>query len=430
MLFVVEECYNCFVMKFSRSTLISIIAFFTIYAISCIFKLSSNIIMPIFQQRFALSHAMTGLITGAYYIGYAPMQLFASPLCKKWGTHNVIGGFILLSMAGALFWAFAKGSAYVLIGRFLLGIGVGPAYIGILYYITTITDKKTYALLAGIANCAGNAGGIMASAPIKMLVELFDIRGTFLFFALLLATLSTALFILGKNENRILTHSDDSSLKKNIKDAFKTLISSKILKSSAVVWMSFNVYQLCYIGLWSAKWANEAYNASSIWTWSASIGALGLCLGTLLSEFFRRKNESRFRSAITSEYLFALSGFLVVFAHNLTALGITSITGIFVVKSIIDFYFGFAMGHMCIQITAVIREIAPREVNATILGIINGLGSLSCLVFQWLTGAMYDAFHRYYTPNTSYNLVFLLVSFLSLIFVLNATYILKKADKA
>ena len=100
------------------------------------------------------------------------------------------------------------------------------------------------------------------------------------------------------------------------------------------------------------------------------------------------------------------------------------------VKSIIDFYFGFAMGHMCIQITAVIREIAPREVNATILGIINGMGSLSCLVFQWLTGAMYDAFHRYYAPNTSYNLVFLLVSILSLIFVLNAAHILKKADKA
>lgn len=424
---LLNKCYNPY-MKFKKSTLISIVAFFIIYAISCVFKLSSNIIMPLFQERFNLSHGMTGLITGAYYLGYAPMQLLASPMCRKHTTHKVIGTFILLSAIGSLFWAFATGSIFVFLGRLLLGIGVGPAYIGILYYITTITDKRTYAFLAGCANCAGNIGGIFASAPIKALIELLDVKGTFLFFSLLLTTLSIALFILGKYENtniKVETN-EETSLKQNIKDAIKTLVSSKILLSTATVWMSFNVYQLCYIGLWSAKWGNAAYSSQSLWTWSASIGALGLCLGTLLSERCRKKNESRFHSATISEYLFALSGFMVPLSHNLGALGCTNIYVIFVVKSVIDFFFGFAMGHMCIQLTAVIREIAPKEVNATILGIINGLGSIACLTFQWLTGAMFDAFHKSFGANASYTFVFLIVSSAVILLVLNATRLLKK----
>lgn len=418
--------------KYKTSTFLTIITLCVVYLLSSIFKLVGNIVMPIFQDMFHMSSGFTGFTTGAYYITYAPLQLFAAPLCHKWGSEKVIGTSLIVGAVGALLWSLAPSSTAVLVGRLLLGIGVGPCYVGAIYYITKYASLD-YAYFAGMLLAAGGFGSVVSSAPISILIEKRGGSEVFLVITIVMVVLASLLFTLSffnrKNKGvEIPPTPDEAHVFKNFARSFKYMITRPPLLVCALMWALFNSYQLCYQGLWSAKWTAAAFPSfASVRGLTGSICSLGFVLSTIISETLRKKkNKDRVDTVKMSEYLLATFGLLVILSHLIVYIPFLSATVCYVIKCINDFALGYAMGHLCIQVTAYTKEVSRHDMNANVMGIMNGNSSVACLIFQFLTGGIFDLVSSHFNANLSYVTAFAVLEVLLIIGVITAARVEEK----
>lgn len=429
MLIIYSISVEIVIMSEKSNTLLSIITLSLIYALSCIFKMSSNVVMPIFQERFMLSSTFLGVITGSYYYLYAPMQLFAGPLCHRWNTHRVVGTFLIASAVGSLLTAVATNGYMVGIGRTLIGLGVGPIYISTIYYVFEKTSSKVYPIAIGAVMMIGNLGSALSSGPLKKIIDVQGTANTFYGITVLLLLGSVVLFILDAlDKNKIVKKSEKERVLKNLKDAIIEMAHSPLLILGAFMWLMFNSFQLTYQGLWSSKWFVASYPnlPSSIAPWGATIASIGLSISTLVTEPLRVKKHPVWMSTIISEFLFVLMGFMIVLTHNLGVIGIKSTTLIIVILLVCDYLLGHVMGAVCLMLTSLTSIRAKKEHNATIMGIMNGCGSISCLFFQFLTGRMYDSLSPRMSANASYTIIFTMMSTIVLVVAIGASITQKK----
>jgi len=356
--------------------------FFISYTLCAFFKISSTIVIPIFIEKFSISSSLGGILSGAYYIPYAVMQLFAGPLSHKYGPHKVISLGFAVAFTGSLMFAFASNAFMVFLGRFLIGCGVGPVFISVLSYISGISSGRRFAILSGLAVTFSALGQVIASAPLKFFIERFGIKTVFLVLSLILAGVSVVLiFTKEKTVKSDVTDSGLFSVFRKMKELVIQVIKSKIFASMTVSWILYNSIQHSYQGLWSTKWFSFAYPQNiSISGLSATLVSFGLMAGTFLSERFKRKSVSRTHSTILSELLFSLLAILVPLSHFLP----------YSFCFVVDFFLGFFVGCICIQQTAFVREFSDASTGPSIIGSMNFCSSLGTVLFQWATGLSFD----------------------------------------
>lgn len=380
--------------------------FFFAYTIAAFFKISANIVIPVFQERLEISSSFAGLISGMYYLPYAFLQLFAGTLSRKYGPAKVVAAGFVLAAAGSFAFAFAKTPVMVMAGRVLVGAGVGPVFISIIQYLTENYTGREFALYTGLAVTFSGLGQTIASAPLKILIDLFDITPVFVCISVLMILVSVLLFRVGKKDTRE-RNSNSISVLRQVGRTAVTVSKSPMLILVTVSWVFYNSIQHSYQGLWSAKWLASAFPAKSgLQGLSATCVSVGLMCGTFFSERLRAKGMSRLKATIRSEYLFALYAIIVIFAHLVSP----------VMCFITDFLLGFGIGDICIQQTAFVREISDDSISSSITGFMNFCSSLGSLLFQWISGLSVDILlARNTAVSTAYLKTFLVFAAINLV---------------
>lgn len=375
-----------------------LVLFFTAYTITAFFKISANIVIPIFQNRFAISSSFAGLISGMYYLPYAFQQLFAAPLSHKYGASRVVATGFVIAAGGSILFAFASNAYMVMAGRFLVGVGVGPVFISIIQYLTEHFKGREFALYTGLAVTFSGLGQAIASAPLKILIEKFGITSVFLSLSVLMFFVSAILFAAGKT-NKQNSSREYSNVFKQIGTTAKAVVKSPLLTLITMSWIFYNSIQHSYQGLWSAKWMTYAFpSQSALSGMSATLVSIGLMCGTFFSERLKPKAMTRLNCTVRSEYFFALSAMMISFTHLISVPLIL----------IFDFILGFAVGDICIQQTSFVREVSEDTISSSITGFMNFCSSLGTLFFQWITGLSVDILlTKEVTPKNAYLITFL-----------------------
>ncbi len=389
-----------------------LVLFFIAYTITAFFKISANIVIPIFQDRFAISSSFAGLISGMYYLPYAFQQLLASPLSYKFGATKVVAAGFIIAASGSLLFAFASNAYMVMAGRFLVGVGVGPVFISIIQYLTENFKGREFALYTGLAVTFSGLGQAVASAPLKIFIQNYGIKNVFVFLSCLMVTVSAVLYFSG-NRTKSSRNTTSPDIFKQIKATCKAVIKSPVLILITLSWIFYNSIQHSYQGLWSAKWMTYAFpNRTQFSGMSATMVSLGLMFGTFFSERIKPKSMSRLTSTITSEYFFAISALAVSFMH------LTSV----IICLVFDFILGFSVGDICIQQTSYVREISDDSISSSITGFMNFCSSIGTLFFQWMTGLSVDILLlKEVNPKSAYLTTFLIFAALNLIVTLFCT---------
>ena len=354
--------------------------FFTAYTIAAFFKISANIVIPIFQDRFSISSSFAGLISGMYYLPYAFQQLFAAPLSRKYGAQRVVATGFCVAACGSVLFAFASNAYMVMAGRFLVGVGVGPVFISIVQYLTENFKGREFALYTGLAVTFSGFGQAVASAPLKLLIDKFGISAVFAGLSVLMILVSISLLSVAEKKKGQNSIASDGVLRQIGFTASK-VVKSPILIMLTLSWIFYNSIQHSYQGLWSAKWMTYAFkNSANLAGLSATMVSIGLMCGTFFSERLKPKAMTRLVCTVRSEYFFAISAVLVPLMH--LTMPILCLT--------VDFVMGFAIGDICIQQTSYVREISDDSISSSITGFMNFCSSLGTLFFQWVTGLSVD----------------------------------------
>jgi MFS family permease len=117
-----------------------------------------GVMVPELSSAFGLSAVGVASLVGLFYYGYAPFSLVAGMAMDQLGPRKVVPIGAACVAIGALL--FSTGDTTLGgIGRFLQGAGGVFALIGAIYLVTTFMPASRAALLVGVTQMFGMAGG-------------------------------------------------------------------------------------------------------------------------------------------------------------------------------------------------------------------------------------------------------------------------------
>ncbi len=156
-----------------------------LYVIAYFYRVSAAVIAPDLTADLSLSPAQLGNVSAALFYAFAIAQLPLGPLLDRFGPRRIVTLFGLATAGGALLFAAAGGYAEALWGRILIGAGTSCVLMGSLKAYTAWFPPGRFATLAGLQVAIGNAGNLLATAPLAYMAAGLGWRGVFGVMALL-----------------------------------------------------------------------------------------------------------------------------------------------------------------------------------------------------------------------------------------------------
>ena len=115
----------------AKSKAITIFLVFALgYFISNLLRAITATIAPELVSEFNLTSGELGLLGGAYFLGFASIQIPLGYLLDSKGPRKIVSYFLLLTIIGLILFSLAQNLTMLLISRILIGVGVGACLMG------------------------------------------------------------------------------------------------------------------------------------------------------------------------------------------------------------------------------------------------------------------------------------------------------------
>jgi len=163
------------------------------YLLSYLYRTVNAVISPELTRELALTPGALGLLTSAYFVAFAAMQIPAGMLLDRYGPRRVEPVLLVVAGAGALAFALAGGESSLLFARALIGLGVAVCLMAPMKAIATWFPPERQASLSGWMMVAGGTGALASTAPLEFALRFASWRAIFV--ALAIATWTVAVWI-------------------------------------------------------------------------------------------------------------------------------------------------------------------------------------------------------------------------------------------
>ncbi len=168
-------------------------AFAGAYLLSYLFRTVNAVISPELTRDLSLNPSSLGLLTSAYFIGFAAMQIPVGILLDRFGPRRVEPLCLAVAAAGAALFAFSETLSGLAVARGLIGAGVAACLMAPLKAITAWYPPERHASYSGWIMVAGGVGALAASVPLEFALRVTHWRMVFI--GLSVATVVAALAI-------------------------------------------------------------------------------------------------------------------------------------------------------------------------------------------------------------------------------------------
>ena len=167
------------------------------YFISTLLRAINATISPELVSEFSLSAGDLGLLSGAYFLGFASVQIPLGYLLDSKGPKKIVSYFLSLTIVGIILFANAKNFQILLLSRLLIGIGVGACLMGPLTAYRVWFQDETQQRSNSWMLMVGAIGMLSSSLPVQYLLPSIGWRGVFINLAILtlICIILIALFI-------------------------------------------------------------------------------------------------------------------------------------------------------------------------------------------------------------------------------------------
>jgi MFS family permease len=120
-----------------------------------------------------------GLLTSAYFLAFAAMQMPVGVFLDRYGPRRVTGSLLFVLAAGAGAFALAEGLGSLALGRALIGIGASAALMGAMKAYSMWFPLERLATLYGWTVAIGALGAVAATLPVEFASSLVGWRAMF-----------------------------------------------------------------------------------------------------------------------------------------------------------------------------------------------------------------------------------------------------------
>ena len=172
----------------------------TAYFLGMFHRVSPGVMAKAFMDTFGIGAGEIGVLGGSYFYPYALAQIPAGVLSDIWGTRKTITVFMSIAALGALFTGIGTSWSMVIVGRVLIGFGVGFVYIPVLRSIFNWFRIGERATANGVLVSIGNIGALTAAGPLAIANELLGWHSVFYILAGLTALLCVFVYAILRNQ--------------------------------------------------------------------------------------------------------------------------------------------------------------------------------------------------------------------------------------
>lgn len=172
------------------------VPFSTGYFLSFLYRSINAVIAPDLVQDLGLTSSGLGLLTAAFFLGFAVMQLPLGVMLDRYGAARVQSVLLLIAALGAFLFAVAERPMTLILARAIIGLGCAGGLMAAFKAILRWFPARHLALVNGCYLAVGGLGAIAATAPAEAALQLTDWRGLFLGLAAMTVVSALCIFFL------------------------------------------------------------------------------------------------------------------------------------------------------------------------------------------------------------------------------------------
>ena len=149
------------------------------YFLSYLFRTVNAVIAPDLVADVGLDASQLGLLSSAYFITFAAVQLPLGVVLDSHGPRRVDFALLLVAAAGAFLFSIGTSPWALIVARGLIGIGVAACLMAALKAMSEWYEPEQLPLMNGLVVAAGGLGAVAATEPTTLVVEAVGWRGGF-----------------------------------------------------------------------------------------------------------------------------------------------------------------------------------------------------------------------------------------------------------
>jgi predicted MFS family arabinose efflux permease len=258
------------------------------YFLSYTYRTVNAVIGPVLVAELELDAAGLGLLTSAYFIAFAAIQLPLGILLDRFGPRRVEASLLLCAAAGAVVFGLSRDLSQLALGRALIGLGVSSCLMASFKANAQFWPPERLAAANGFILAFGGLGATFATLPVAWALEVTDWRT--LFFGLAGATVLASLFIWSAVPER--TVATAGNLGQQVRILSSVLRSAKFWRVAPIT-VTAQASFLAYQSLWTGPWLRDvagldAETTAAILFLVAGAMIPGFALGGVLADRLMR----------------------------------------------------------------------------------------------------------------------------------------------
>ncbi len=162
-----------------RRGLIIVTTLATAYVASHFFRAANVTIGLDLMRDLAIGPEALGALTGAFFFGFAAMQIPCGFLFDHFGPRRTVAGMLVLATIGAAIFTLAPNWPILLTGRVLMGAGCGVMLIGSMVVISRWFPPDRFSTLTAMVLFIGLLGNLVATTPLAWASQAIGWRAAF-----------------------------------------------------------------------------------------------------------------------------------------------------------------------------------------------------------------------------------------------------------
>jgi predicted MFS family arabinose efflux permease len=156
------------------------------YFFSALLRAVTATLAPAFSAELGLGAGDLGLLAGAYFLGFASLQLPLGSALDRVGPKRVLIAFLSVAVLACVAFAVARSFAGLFLARALIGVGVSACLMAPLTSFRHRFSPAAQMRANSWMLMTGSLGMLASTLPVQWLLPLFGWRGLFLAIAGLL----------------------------------------------------------------------------------------------------------------------------------------------------------------------------------------------------------------------------------------------------
>ena len=317
---------------------------------------------------FHIGATALGNLSAYYFYSYVAIQVPTGILADAWGPRKLLTAGSFVAALGAFLFAAAPTILVANVGRLLIGVSVGVAWVALLKLSMHWFPPQRFATTSGLALCFGLVGAISAGVPLRILIDHFGWRPVMMASAGVSVIIALCIWVTVRDDPsergyKGFIHSETGSTH-SISSLLSGLLKVFTYKNTWIISLAPSGIAgsvLAFSGLWGIPFLTTHYGLTP--AKSAALTSLLLLawgLGGPLSGVLSDRMSRRKPIYVGGSFVACACWYLILFMQNLPIWLLT----------LLIIMVGIASGVMILSF-AFAKESVPLSLSGTVSGVIN-----------------------------------------------------------